>query len=328
METIRNKKEILSEFHKQLNKDNVNDPHTALEVLNRRVFRYAHYGQNKSQILNELQRSMNHLRPIYEFKARLANKQSAEILKDVRKNMCNIKVNACTKDSLLKHLQRSLSTTKAEQDTYFNERQTILHNFALSFKRRRTMSEWKEDFASKLIFCPHPGCYRHFRSNRNVQRHLLIHAGKKPFECSVCKRQFRQNHDLKRHQRNEHSGGMKHACRFKKCECRFETSEELKEHYKIHYGPFKCAVSGCNEVFETKYLLKQHWQSHKDVYKFECARRGCCQRFKYKHQMEAHLVGHYGIKAHKCSYPGCYEQFALEEDARNHESAHYEMDCP
>ena len=42
-------------------------------------------------------------------------------------------------------------------------------------------------------------CYKVFESKRNVQRHMLLHTGERPFKCDVCDRRFNQKPHLKSH---------------------------------------------------------------------------------------------------------------------------------
>ena len=42
-------------------------------------------------------------------------------------------------------------------------------------------------------------CNKSFLAKSDLQRHLLIHAGAKPFSCQVCGKDFRLKHHLQSH---------------------------------------------------------------------------------------------------------------------------------
>ena len=49
-----------------------------------------------------------------------------------------------------------------------------------------------------------PICGRVLGNAANLKRHLLMHTGSKPYQCSFCNQRFRQKAHLKRHSRAIH----------------------------------------------------------------------------------------------------------------------------
>ena len=81
-------------------------------------------------------------------------------------------------------------------------------------------------------------CQKSFTRKYAVVRHMRIHAGIKPYECTVCHNKYRYLSDKEKHQRS--CSGLK------------------KKEKKLH----KCEV--CNLVFSYKQNLNRHKRIWKD----------------------------------------------------------------
>lgn len=71
----------------------------------------------------------------------------------------------------------------------------------LSLKRHIDVTHLKK----KQISCSQ--CSKLFASQANLREHLNLHTGKRPFQCQICKRHFRQASQLSLHKR-EHILGL------------------------------------------------------------------------------------------------------------------------
>ncbi|KIK51134.1 hypothetical protein GYMLUDRAFT_78332 [Collybiopsis luxurians FD-317 M1] len=71
-------------------------------------------------------------------------------------------------------------------------------------RRRRGINPKSGEMRSSRFYCPEYECDREFTTKQNYDDHLRRHAGKKPFECTVCqKASFTNRSDLNRHQTSE-----------------------------------------------------------------------------------------------------------------------------
>jgi uncharacterized Zn-finger protein len=86
----------------------------------------------------------------------------------------------------------------------------------------------------KLFKCP-LNCARVFRQKSNLNTHIRIHTGHKPFKCTFigCTRQFTTSGNLKSHL-SLHTGEKHYACPFPDCGKRYFLAYRLKIHLRTH----------------------------------------------------------------------------------------------
>ncbi|XP_071982519.1 early growth response protein 4 [Engystomops pustulosus] len=83
----------------------------------------------------------------------------------------------------------------------------------------------------KAFSCPVETCIRSFARSDELNRHLRIHTGHKPFQCRICLRNFSRSDHLTTHIRT-HTGEKPFSCDL--CGRRFARSDEKKRHGKVH----------------------------------------------------------------------------------------------
>ncbi|XP_041635063.1 early growth response protein 4-like [Cheilinus undulatus] len=79
--------------------------------------------------------------------------------------------------------------------------------------------------------CSVQGCERRFSRSDELNRHVRIHTGQKPFTCTICARSFSRSDHLTTHTRT-HTGEKPFSCDV--CGKRFARSDERKRHGRVH----------------------------------------------------------------------------------------------
>ncbi|XP_042368232.1 early growth response protein 4-like [Plectropomus leopardus] len=99
----------------------------------------------------------------------------------------------------------------------------------LSRAGRRTPA--KNGLKVKPFPCSVQGCERRFSRSDELNRHVRIHTGQKPFQCTICARSFSRSDHLTTHTRT-HTGEKPFSCDV--CGKRFARSDERKRHGRVH----------------------------------------------------------------------------------------------
>ncbi|XP_050926384.1 zinc finger protein 585A isoform X2 [Lates calcarifer] len=204
-----------------------------------------------------------------------------------------------------------------------------------------------------------PACGRVFAHNTALQRHLVIHSGKRPFKCFICGRGFTQSGNLKTHMKvhkgelpnwtlvketttPEESSVAVHVCG--DCGMDFPQKQQLEEHRETHKKPYECP--DCAKTFKNEYYFKLHKRIHTGDSPFLCSECGkscvtadalkkhqlrhtgeknfycdqCGRSFSQSSILNVHLKTHTGERPHLCSI--CGKSYSKACDLKVHMRVH------
>ncbi|XP_070145261.1 zinc finger protein Paris [Drosophila kikkawai] len=110
--------------------------------------------------------------------------------------------------------------------------------------------------------CPH--CEKSFALNGNLQQHISIHKAERSYTCSICLKTYKSNKYLQsKSHLDTHKTLKKRPYKCSHCQLAFARNRSLQDHiYSKHNGdlPYKC--TDCEKSFRLKRDLKEHKQTH------------------------------------------------------------------
>ena len=119
-------------------------------------------------------------------------------------------------------------------------------------------NEDKQRQCYKQLKCFWPKCrYSNDREN-NFNQHILQHLNKRQFVCEECNKQFRINSNLLRHKRYVHQKVRPFVGLLNDFNKRFQTKTHLMRHQSIHSSVKSFTCDKCDKRFKTSSELKNH----------------------------------------------------------------------
>ncbi|XP_067400631.1 zinc finger protein 271-like [Emydura macquarii macquarii] len=158
-------------------------------------------------------------------------------------------------------------------------------------------------------------CKRRFRWQSTLSRHQSCHAAKKLHPCPRCPQSFGSQLALKRHQLR-HAEEKPFSCSL--CHKQFRWRSYLSVHRRVHleHGPYQCSL--CDKRFVFKRDFVTHYGFHTGERPYPCS---CCARsFRKQSHLTDHLRIHTGEKPFPCKL--CGKRFGRRSTLTKHQQVH------
>lgn len=155
-------------------------------------------------------------------------------------------------------------------------------------------------------------CGKTFKIKYDLNRHLNVHRGLRPFLCPECDKSFVCRSSLMRHRKLQHLVGDIYKCHL--CGKTFRAETDLKRHLLTHSGERPWSCDQCTKSFVSKSSLMVHKRSHDESQKYTCF--VCNKKFHIRTDLVRHEATHSGNLKWECAI--CTKTYSGKSALKRH----------